>query len=54
MTSNRKVALLVGAATCLGAMIYAAPIFGADDSTMSFGNIEPIAADREPCPTTSG
>ena len=43
MTSNRKVALLVGAATCLGAMIYAAPIFGADDSTMSFGNIEPIA-----------
>ena len=42
MTSNRKVALLVGAATCLGAMIYAAPIFGADDSTMTM-SLEPLA-----------
>ena len=34
MSSNRKYALLVGAATCLLALIYAAPIFGADDSLL--------------------
>lgn len=35
MSSNRKFAILVGAATCLLAVIYAAPIFGADDPLMS-------------------
>jgi hypothetical protein len=41
MTSNRKFALLVGAATCLLAMMYAAPIFGADETVLS-EQIEPI------------
>jgi len=35
MTSNRKFALLIGAATCLLAVMYTAPIFGADDPLMS-------------------
>jgi len=30
MSTNRVIALLVGAATCLFALVYAAPIFGAD------------------------
>jgi hypothetical protein len=35
MSSGRKYALLVGAATCLMALVYAAPIFGAEDSFLS-------------------
>jgi len=35
MSSNRKLALLIGAATCLLAMMYTAPIFGADDPLMA-------------------
>jgi len=34
MSSGRKYALLVGAATCLMALVYAAPIFGAEDSLL--------------------
>jgi hypothetical protein len=41
MTSNRKFALLIGAATCLLALMYAAPIFGADE-TMFWRQSEPV------------
>ena len=37
MSSGRKYALLVGAASCLMALVYAAPIFGAEDSLLSQG-----------------
>jgi len=43
MLSSRKFALLIGAATCLLAMISAAPIFGADDPLLSM-HVEPLPA----------
>ena len=46
MSSGRKYALLVGAATCLMALVYAAPIFGAEDSLLSQGVEVLIVADN--------